>query len=105
MRLAAWFQWMEERPPFDRSVLEEGRAMITGYHLHDGPLYPDLKGRVVAITGASRGLGLAMAKGFAQNGAHVLIGSLSLSESEGAADLILKAGGSAVPYQLDVADR
>jgi NAD(P)-dependent dehydrogenase (short-subunit alcohol dehydrogenase family) len=67
--------------------------------------YPDLKGRVVAITGAGRGLGLAMAKGFARNGAHVLIGSLSLSESERAADLILKAGGSALPYGLDVVDR
>jgi NAD(P)-dependent dehydrogenase (short-subunit alcohol dehydrogenase family) len=79
--------------------------MIEHDRAYSGPIYRDFNGRVVAITGASRGLGLAMARVFAHNGAHVLIGSLSFSESERAVDIILKAGGSAVPYELDVADR
>ncbi|WP_411142667.1 SDR family NAD(P)-dependent oxidoreductase [Streptomyces sp. x-80] len=35
--------------------------------------YPDLRGRSVCVTGAARGLGLAMATAFAHAGCHVLL--------------------------------
>lgn len=67
--------------------------------------YPDLKGRVAAVTGGGRGLGKAMALSLAANGAHVLVGSLSLEESEDVATEIRRAGGSAVAHRLDVVRR
>jgi NAD(P)-dependent dehydrogenase (short-subunit alcohol dehydrogenase family) len=68
-------------------------------------IYPDLKGRVAAVTGGSRGIGEAMALGLAANGAHVLIGSISLEEGEIAAKKISEMGGSALAFYLDVAKR
>jgi NAD(P)-dependent dehydrogenase (short-subunit alcohol dehydrogenase family) len=43
------------------------------------PLF-DLTGRVALVTGGSRGLGKAMARGFAEAGADVLISSRSEDE-------------------------
>ncbi|MFB7916777.1 SDR family NAD(P)-dependent oxidoreductase [Streptomyces sp. NPDC056061] len=36
-------------------------------------IYPDLRGRSVCVTGAARGLGLAMAEAYARAGCHVLL--------------------------------
>lgn len=69
------------------------------------PAHPDLKGRVAAVTGGSRGLGLAMARHLAANGARVLIGSISAAESEDAAEAIRRQGGSAEGCRLEVAER
>jgi NAD(P)-dependent dehydrogenase (short-subunit alcohol dehydrogenase family) len=68
-------------------------------------IYPDLKGRVAAVTGGSRGFGRAMAFGLAANGAHVVVGSISLAESEKVAGQIRQEGGSAIALLLDVASR
>ena len=38
----------------------------------------DLTGKVALLTGASKGMGLAMAKGLAEHGATVVISALSL---------------------------
>ena len=57
----------------------------------------DLTGRVALVTGASRGIGEAMAKGFAQYGAHVIVSS---RKQEGCAEVaaeIVAAGGKATP--------
>src|SRR3954449_488245 len=64
------------------------------------PLIP-ISGRVVAITGAARGLGLATAKALASRGAHVVIGDLDgdLSRVEAAA---LPGPGPHAGYALDV---
>ncbi|MCX4733959.1 SDR family NAD(P)-dependent oxidoreductase [Streptomyces sp. NBC_01363] len=39
----------------------------------EAAIYPDLRGRSVCVTGAARGLGLAMADAFARAGCHVLL--------------------------------
>ncbi|MGE0210850.1 MAG: SDR family NAD(P)-dependent oxidoreductase [Parvibaculaceae bacterium] len=69
------------------------------------PVHPDLRGRVAAVTGGGRGLGLAMARHLAANGAHVLVGSISEQESEEAAELIRREGGTVEGSRLDVINR
>lgn len=65
----------------------------------DGPL---LSGRLALVTGASRGIGRAIALGFAKAGAHVIITARSLSALESLDDEIQAAGGSATILQLDL---
>jgi NAD(P)-dependent dehydrogenase (short-subunit alcohol dehydrogenase family) len=62
----------------------------------------DLRGRVVAITGAGRGIGLATAARFADLGARVVIGDL---DDDVAAKAAAQVGGGAEGYVVDVADR
>jgi NAD(P)-dependent dehydrogenase (short-subunit alcohol dehydrogenase family) len=64
----------------------------------------DLSGRVALITGGSRGLGLAMALGFAAAGAKVVVSSRKLSACEEAADAVGAAGGEALPVACHMAD-
>lgn len=62
-----------------------------------------ISGRIVAITGGARGLGLAAAKALAARGARVAIGDLDgdLASVEAAA---LPGGGPHAGYALDVTD-
>lgn len=62
----------------------------------------DLRGRVVVITGAGRGIGLATAGRFADLGARVVIGDL---DDDVAAKAAAQVGGGAEGYVVDVADR
>src|SRR5919109_1820414 len=64
-----------------------GVAAATGVVLAGREIYyrlrmVDLRGKVVLITGGSRGLGLAMAEEFAQEGAKLVICSRSEDELE-----------------------
>ena len=56
----------------------------------------DLEGKVVAITGGSRGLGRAMAAAFAHRGARVAVASRKQDACEAAAAEIAAASGSEV---------
>jgi gluconate 5-dehydrogenase len=67
--------------------------------------FASLEGRAVAITGASRGLGRAIALGFAASGARLLLGARSRDDGEEVADLIRKRGGVASAHSVDVTDR
>jgi NAD(P)-dependent dehydrogenase (short-subunit alcohol dehydrogenase family) len=58
----------------------------------------DLKGRVALVTGGSKGLGRAMARGFAQAGADVVISSRHADELDDAAAEIRSAAGVKVAH-------
>ena len=62
----------------------------------------DLKNRIALITGASRGIGAAVAKRFAAEGAHVILAARNVAGLEETDDAIRSAGGNATLVQLDV---
>ncbi len=61
-----------------------------------------LKDRVALVTGASRGIGRAVALGLAKAGAHVVVTSRSLAALETLDDEIQALGGHATLLQLDL---
>jgi len=63
------------------------------------PLF-DLTGKSALITGGSRGLGKAMARGFAEAGASVMVTSRHEEELRPAADEIRKGLAVKVEYQV-----
>ncbi len=65
----------------------------------------DLKGKVVLITGASTGIGAAVAKGFGENGSRVAVHyNKSKIEADLVAKSIVESGGEAITIQGDVKD-
>jgi NAD(P)-dependent dehydrogenase (short-subunit alcohol dehydrogenase family) len=66
----------------------------------------DLTGRVALVTGGNKGLGKAMARGFAESGADVVIASRNEGELKVALEEILAGTGRRGAYCVtDVADR
>lgn len=63
-----------------------------------------LAGRVALITGASRGIGAAVAKAYAAAGAHVVLTARNTSALEKLDDEIRAAGGVATLIPLDLLD-
>jgi NAD(P)-dependent dehydrogenase (short-subunit alcohol dehydrogenase family) len=55
----------------------------------------DLTGKIALVTGASRGIGEAIAKLLAEQGAHVIVSSRKLDGCQAVADQITAEGGSA----------
>jgi gluconate 5-dehydrogenase len=69
-----------------------------------GPALFDLSGKTALVTGSSRGLGFAMAKGLAQAGARVILNGVS-AEALAAAHAQLRAAGlDASAARFDVTD-
>jgi NAD(P)-dependent dehydrogenase (short-subunit alcohol dehydrogenase family) len=63
-----------------------------------------LAGRIALITGASRGIGRAVALGYAREGAHVLLAARTRGALEEVDDEIRAFGGSASIIPLDLMD-
>lgn len=66
---------------------------------------PDLfrmDGKVVVVTGASSGLGVAFAQGFAEAGANLALGARRVEKMAGTAALVEQAGRRACLHKTDV---
>jgi 3-oxoacyl-[acyl-carrier protein] reductase len=66
----------------------------------------ELRGKVAIVTGASKGIGAAIARTFAKAGAAVAVNYASnKADAERVVGEIVKAGGKAIAVQADVAKR
>lgn len=63
-----------------------------------------LAGRLSVVTGAGQGVGAAIARGIAEEGARVVLADRNLAEAENIAEAIRSAGGEAWAYAVDVTD-
>lgn len=65
----------------------------------------DLKGKVVLITGAARGMGKLHAFNFAREGSRVVLTDIDGAELERAADEMRRAGHDVHAYTVDISSR
>jgi NAD(P)-dependent dehydrogenase (short-subunit alcohol dehydrogenase family) len=65
----------------------------------------DLKDKVVVITGGSRGLGLALARGFAREGCSLVLCARNEDELKAAKEDLANVGTEVMTVPCDVADR
>jgi NAD(P)-dependent dehydrogenase (short-subunit alcohol dehydrogenase family) len=63
-----------------------------------------LEGRVALITGASRGIGRAIARGYAREGAAVSVTARTAADLESLVEEVRQRGGRAVAIPADLAD-
>jgi NAD(P)-dependent dehydrogenase (short-subunit alcohol dehydrogenase family) len=66
--------------------------------------FTDLAGKIALVTGATAGIGEAVARGFAAAGSHVAICGRRDREGEAVAADIRRVGGEAAFFNCDVAD-
>ena len=62
----------------------------------------DLTDKIALVSGASRGIGEAVAKLLAQQGAHVIVSSRKIDDCTAVAESIREAGGSADPFACNI---
>jgi NAD(P)-dependent dehydrogenase (short-subunit alcohol dehydrogenase family) len=64
----------------------------------------ELKGKVALVTGASRGIGAAIAEALAGEGAHVIMTARTAADLEAVEERVHQAGGTATIAPLDLTD-
>ncbi len=67
-------------------------------------IYPELKDRVVAVTGAAQGIGAATARAFARQGSRVALLDIDEAGMKSVADAIAADGARALSIRVDVTD-
>jgi NAD(P)-dependent dehydrogenase (short-subunit alcohol dehydrogenase family) len=63
-----------------------------------------LKDKIAIVTGSARGIGLAVARAFAREGAAVVIADVNLDGAKETADSLIATGARALPVAVNVAD-
>jgi len=63
-----------------------------------------LSGKIALVTGASRGIGAAVAEAYAREGAHLVLGARTVGGLEEVDDKVRAAGGTATLVPLDLRD-
>ena len=71
---------------------------------NESSITPDLQDKVILITGASRGIGRAVAVAAATTGAEIIMTGRTMGALEESDDAIKAAGGKATIVELDMAD-
>ena len=64
-----------------------------------------LEGHIAVVTGAGSGIGRAIAKGYAAEGAKVMVADINAAGASETAAMIADDGGTSVDSALDVTDR
>ena len=64
-----------------------------------------LGGKIVLVTGGSRGIGRAIALAFAAQGSHVVVTGRTQATLDAVAEEIHRLGGKALPLACDVTDK
>ena len=65
----------------------------------------DISGKIAIVTGASVGLGRAMAEGLAEAGATVIVANRNVEEGKAAADEMRANGLDAHSHPVDISDK
>ena len=65
----------------------------------------NLKGKVVAVTGASAGIGKAIAIKLAENGVKVVLGARNIEQLQSIVDYIKNNNGDAISVKIDVSKK
>ncbi|WP_029352908.1 SDR family oxidoreductase [Bosea sp. 117] len=65
----------------------------------------DLSGKTALVTGSSRGLGLAIARGLGAAGARVIVNGVDTGNVDAAVQTLSAAGVEVIPAPFDVTDR
>jgi NAD(P)-dependent dehydrogenase (short-subunit alcohol dehydrogenase family) len=96
---------MNNEEKFVLGVLTGAAALLAGLHVVRARRAIDFAGRVVVITGGSRGLGLVLARRFAAEGAHLCLLARDETELARAREELASSSGEIMTVSCDIRRR